>query len=67
MTSKTPVSMEAFAADGNVFAILGVARRALIAAGRGEDATEMIDRVTSSGSYDTALSIVLEYVNPIEE
>lgn len=65
MTTKTPVSMETFAADGNVFAVLGVARRALVAAGRGEDSTAMIGRVTNSGSYDAAVAIILEYVDPV--
>ena len=48
--------------DGNIFAILGRARRALRQAGMADEAKEMFDRVTSCGSYDEALNIVSEYV-----
>ena len=48
--------------DGNVFAILGRASRALKQAGMPEQAKEMFDRVTQSGSYEEALRIVSEYV-----
>ena len=42
--------------DGNVFAILGRASRAL------QQAKEMFDRVTSSDDYYEALNIISEYV-----
>ena len=48
--------------DGNVFAILGRAGRALRQAGMADEAKEMFDRVTNCGSYDEALNIISEYV-----
>lgn len=60
--SRTLVSIEEFVPGGNIFAVLEVARRALTASGRREDATEMIEQATSSGSYGAALAIVLEYI-----
>jgi len=48
--------------DGNVFAILGRASKALKLAGRPEQSKEMFERVQACKSYDEALSIVQEYV-----
>ena len=48
--------------DGNIFAILGRAGRALRQAGMADESKEMFDRVTQSGSYEEALRIVSEYV-----
>ena len=48
--------------DGNIFAIMGRASRLLKEAGQKAEAEEMINRVTSSGSYDEALGIISEYV-----
>lgn len=48
--------------DGNVFAIMGRASRALKQAGMPDQAKEMVDRVTSSGDYYDALNIISEYV-----
>ncbi len=53
-------------ADGNVYNILGIARRALKQAGMSKEAEEMTAKVTASGSYDTALAIIMEYVEPVE-
>jgi hypothetical protein len=52
-------------ADGNIFNIMGIAARTLKDNGLREEAKEMRERVTASGSYDAALGIILEYVNPI--
>ena len=49
-------------ADGNVFNLIGIASRSLKRAGQNDKATEMSKRVMSSGSYDEALSIIMEYV-----
>lgn len=49
--------------DGNVFSVMGAASRALKRAGLADRATEMSNRVRSSGSYDEALSIIMEYVD----
>ena len=48
--------------DGNIFAVMGRASGLLNEAGQKAEAEEMISRVTSSGSYDEALSIISEYV-----
>ena len=50
-------------ADGNIFSLMGIASRALKRSGMREEATEMCERITSSGSYDQALTIIGEYVN----
>ncbi|MBP0972773.1 MAG: hypothetical protein J5851_02570 [Oscillospiraceae bacterium] len=52
-------------ANGNIFNIMGIAAKTLKRAGMGDAAKEMQDRVTSSGSYDEALAIISEYVEPV--
>lgn len=47
--------------DGNVFAIMGRVRKALADAGRDEQASECLNRMTAAGSYDEALQVVFEY------
>lgn len=54
--------MQLLGHDGNIFAIMGRASALLRGAGQGEQAKEMHERVTSSGSYDEALCIISEYV-----
>lgn len=54
-------------ADGNIFAQLGIASRALRESGQSELASEMSTKVMSSDSYDKALSVICEYVNPVEK
>ena len=49
-------------ADGNIFNLIGIASRSLKRAGQNYKATEMSESVMSSGSYDEALSIIMEYV-----
>lgn len=49
-------------ANGNIFNLLGIASRSLRAANQKDKATEMSNRVMSSGSYEEALSIIMEYV-----
>ena len=49
--------------NGNVFNLLAIASRALKAAGRGDEATEMGNRGMSSASFDEVLSIIGEYVD----
>lgn len=51
--------------NGNVFNLMGICSRELKKAGYPEKAEEMLKRVTSCGSYDEALSIMSEYVNPV--
>lgn len=51
--------------DGNIFNVMGIASRALKNAGFKEESKEMIDRVTNSGSYEEALGIITEYIEPV--
>jgi hypothetical protein len=48
--------------DGNIFSILGDARRLLRANGQRKEADEMTQRVENSGDYYKALGIISEYV-----
>lgn len=48
--------------DGNIFNLMGIASKTLKRNGMYDEAKEMCDRITSSGSYDEALSIIDEYV-----
>lgn len=50
-------------ADGNIFNLLGFASRTLKENGLDDQAKEMWSRVTQSQSYDSALSIIGDYVN----
>ena len=51
--------------NGNIFCLMGVASRTLKEHGMKAKADEMITRVTSSHSYDKALAVISEYVNPV--
>ena len=53
-------------ADGNVFNILGIASKTLKRAGMPDEAKEMRSRVMESGSYENALAIITEYVEPVD-
>ena len=48
--------------DGNIFALMGTVRRALIAHGQRAAATAMCAEVCRAGSYDEALGILSTYV-----
>ncbi|MEA4979908.1 hypothetical protein SDC9_33844 [bioreactor metagenome] len=50
-------------ANGNIFNLAGIASRILKAAGMREQANQMYQRITASGSYGEALNIIGEYVN----
>ena len=49
--------------NGNVFNLIGIARRALKEAGYREEAEEMTAKVQKSRSYDEALAVMNEYVD----
>ena len=51
--------------DGNIFNLMARASRTLRENDLSEEAKEMRERITSSGSYDEALCIIGEYVNII--
>ena len=48
--------------NGNIFNLMGIASRTLKRNGMSNEYKEMCSRITSSGSYDEALSIIDEYV-----
>jgi hypothetical protein len=52
--------------NGNIYWILGAAVAELKRDGKEDDAQRMCDRVYQSGSYDTALAIIGEYVELVE-
>ncbi len=52
--------------NGNIFNLIGIATHSLKDAGLEKEAEEMFERITHSGSYDEALVILMEYVEPIE-
>ena len=54
-------------ANGNIYNILGMASRTLKNNGMKDEAQEMYERVTSSHSYDEALCIITEYIEPCTE
>ena len=71
MDEDAPVEQEKpdapiIGADGNVFSIMGIASRTLKRAGMPDQVKEMNARVMGSGSYDDALGIIMEYVNPVD-
>ena len=52
--------------DGNIFNLMGIASRSLKDAGYKQEAIEMIERITTTAkSYDEALNIISQYVNPV--
>lgn len=51
--------------DGNIFAVMGIASGTLKGNGMEDQAKEMCRRVTSSDSYEEALSVICEYVEPV--
>lgn len=54
-------------ADSNIFNIMGIASKTLKRNNMAEESKEMCSRVTSSGSYEEALGIIMEYVEPCSE
>lgn len=58
------VDAQLVGADGNVFNLIAICQKALKNNGYYNEAKELAERVTSSHSYDEALQIMLEYVNP---
>lgn len=67
-TSTTPrypdVRVRLSGKDGNVFAIIGRVRRALIEAGAtDEDVKSFMSEMMGAGSYDEALQTVMRWVD----
>lgn len=53
--------------NSNIFNIMGIASRTLKRNDMAEESREMCSRVTSSGSYEESLGIIMEYVEPCSE
>lgn len=53
--------------DGNIFVVLARARKALLDAGQSEKIKEMVESVTSSGSYEDVRSSLLFFRNLVTE
>lgn len=50
--------------NGNIFNLMGIASKALKAAGMKTESEEMINRITTEAkSYDEALGIIMDYVD----
>lgn len=60
------ISMPYIGLDGNIFMIMGKARRVLRAAGYSDEASFMTIHVNESKSYAEALGIIMRYVAPDE-
>ena len=60
---KSPI----IGADGNIFNLIGIASKSLKKEGYYEEANEMSKRVMSSNSYEEALGIIVEYIDPVDE
>ena len=53
-------------ADGNVFNLIAICSRELKRAGYSKQATEMTNRVIKAKSYDDALAIMFDYIEPVD-
>jgi len=53
-------------ANGNIFNLLSIATLTLKRCGQKEKADELSKKVRKAESYDEAIGIILEYVDPIE-
>lgn len=51
--------------NGNIFNVLGIARKALIGNGQKKEADEMKNKAFNAGGYDEALQIITEYVKVV--
>lgn len=61
MAEKKP-SCKLTGEDGNIFNLVAIARKALVAAGEPEKAKEMGDKVFAARDYNEALRTIMEYV-----
>ncbi|HEC65959.1 MAG TPA: hypothetical protein ENI23_11760 [bacterium] len=51
--------------NGNIFNLLAIAGQALFTAGYPEKKKEMLARVKNCHSYDEALRLIMEYIEPV--
>ena len=62
-TEKFKPDCALIGADGNIFNLLGIAKRTLIDNGMVAESKEMCSRVYQCGSYSEALNVLDDYVN----
>jgi hypothetical protein len=67
MNDKPKPKVQLVGQDGNVFNLTGICTKALKRAGQYEEAQELQKRIWKCGSYEEALSIMLEYVEETGE
>lgn len=63
VAEKQKPDCELIGQDKNIFNLMGIASRTLRQNGMADEATEMCNRIRESGSYESALCIIGEYVN----
>lgn len=61
---KVRISMQT--PEGNIFNLLGVARKMLKKAGKKKEASEMIERAMKARSYKEVVKVINEYCPEIE-
>ncbi len=61
--SRAPVDCPLIGENGNIYNLVGIASRTLKRNGLSDEASEMMEKVFGSGSYEEALGIIGEYVN----
>ncbi|QIK86637.1 hypothetical protein G7061_08445 [Erysipelothrix sp. HDW6B] len=66
MTNNQKPKSPLIGADGNIFNLVGVDSRTLKENNMSKEASEMSARVFESNSYEEALNIITEYVEPVE-
>lgn len=65
--NKEKIDAPIIGANGNVFNLINICANSLKGAGFENEAEEMKQRIFKSKSYDEALMIMQEYINPVEE
>lgn len=65
--NKEKIDDPIIGANGNVFNLINICANSLKGAGFENEAEEMKQRIFKSKSYDEALMIMQEYINPVEE
>ena len=63
--NNTKLKAPLIGANGNIFNLISITARVLKRNGLKNLADEMSNRVMASHSYDEALSIITEYVEPV--
>jgi len=61
-TEKKKPIVKLIGEDGNVFNLMGICSRALKKAGQGEEAKELVTKITTTAkSYHEALAMMMDY------